>query len=152
MRDPTWSRRDLYRGVLAVLILLYLILWPPLSRDWLPRLDGWALPVVGPFTPVDITTADGETTFYGTTEKFRDCTIVRVKWYFGKIGSDELRSSINIRTLNRPVGDIRGGPWRFPVDQDELRTSVYAVAWHRCHFLWDTATIFYLPTQPRPSP
>ncbi|KQZ49692.1 hypothetical protein ASD54_12195 [Rhizobium sp. Root149] len=115
------------------------------------RLEGKIFPVVAGTDVTKIVKSTskidelpGQILFYGKARKVRECAYDHIEWFMTDGGIDTrvdiaLYESDKIR---RP-GEFQFGPWGTKMTAEELRYRSYAVVYHRCHWLWLTATHFY---------
>lgn len=85
----------------------------------------------------------------GVYERYRDCTLVRANWYYGKPGErsiaiDSVRLTSPSQIINSD-GPTSWGPTRLHIRLADFYAGTYAVAVHDCYngFFWKTETLIY---------
>lgn len=107
-----------------------------------PVIETRFFPVVDNVQIEDLKRHDEGVSFYVRFDKLRPCEFLGVSWYEGAMRRGvafEPDSALYPRT--RPVGDQYAGPWL--VTSVRTLDGTHAVAHHRCHPLWVTASPFY---------
>lgn len=122
-------------GATTLLILVMVIIFWPL----MPVLEGWAFPVTGKISFVDVVQTDGGLSARMKFNKFRDCEFLGVSADRDDvpIAMDPIHGGFPI-TL--PTGQRLSRPWLIGTDSLEgIR-----VRWvHRCSPYWTTITMGY---------
>lgn len=117
--------------------------------DGLGRLEGKFFPVKTNLVMSNVreqpsTEGTPTTLFDGQADKLRDCTLVKIHWYF-RDGDESTR--VEMVRRDRPSFSDRGKfyfrNWRVFLSKDDLTRRSYAVAWHDCHPLFNTLSVLY---------
>lgn len=120
---------------------VFIALFYPLA----PVVEGRIFPVVTG-TEINRTEGggDGSTRIWGVSDRRRDCRFVGLEW---RLGNRERYSVIAVTFEEgnkvRDAGGFSFGPWLVTLTPAQISENSYAVARHRCHWLWDTESQFY---------
>ena len=133
--------------------ILFFILTAGYEDNWLGRLEGHYLPVIG-LTSFRVSPAEdqfeirefGLTELSGTLDKYRECEFLRIEAIIYDV--DNHSSAVDLTMLDpavvRHIGkDFKWGPWLLKaryrdVVTKNLRIELYAV--HQCHPFFETVT------------
>lgn len=125
--------------------LFGMLLWPIIS-SFAPQIEGKLFPVVVS-TELTKVIVDDEThsLIYGDSRKVRECTYIKMDWYYGSPEGKSVLVPLHImeRSRIREEGFFSFGPWQLNLSKDLVRNSSFAIVTHRCHPFWNTQTTFW---------
>lgn len=127
------------------LILFGLLVWPMLAT-FAPRIEGKLYPVVvstelTQVRPIDETNS----MIYGAARKVRDCSYIRIEWYYGDPNGRHVLVPLDILEPSKIRGDgqFSFGPWQLNLGKDLVREETFALVYHDCHPFWPTVSQFW---------
>lgn len=130
--------------VFPLVLVGYIVLHPTL-----PFMEGSLLPVTRDTQvhaePVGDPDFLGWSRVSGSSVKVRNCQFLGLEWFNGRPGQGGVRAQVRFMgpAIDRDDGAFAWTDWRVQLQPDTVSTDSYAVAVHRCHWLWNTKTIFY---------
>ncbi len=109
------------------------------------NLEGRLYPVTSRATITHIDAVDAtHVRVWGRATRLRDCSFEGLRWYYGTRKNRVLVAmTFEEGTRLRPTGQMDFGPWLIQLTPAQLQNRSFAVATHRCHWLWRTRTVFY---------
>ncbi len=109
------------------------------------RIEGYFFPVSA-IGQIEAHEPVGETwtRVWGEAIRFRQCSFDHLSWYLVRVGEDARADLIfEEGTKMDGGGHFDFGPWLVQLPASQLFERSYAIAYHRCHPFWLTATRFY---------
>lgn len=88
---------------------------------------------------------ENHTTINGVATKIRDCTYLKMEWFYGDEDGRSVLVPLKILEGSkiREDGQFGFGPWRLDLEESLVRDQSFALVYHRCHPMWDTITEFW---------
>lgn len=85
------------------------------------------------------------TQILGSAEKLRECTFLKLEWYYGKPDSAHVLVPVKFLEGNkiREGGLFDFGPWEISLGVDQIKNQTFAIVYHRCHPFWVSETKFF---------
>ena len=117
-----------------------------------PDIESRMAPVVERLTITRVIPINGQTAYvHAEFRKNRPCDLIGTAWYrvlptggMERVGLDTRITPAPL-VVSRPVGINRVGPWLVGMNAGEIVGESYAEMYHRCHPMWITRSVLYVP-------
>lgn len=123
----------------ALTIMAMSTIGPELESRFYPVYDKFVILTITPIKP-------GWVRVQFRSTKYRICAPRGFVWFEGQ--ADETSRIVDYDIVGErdgllPEGDFVSLPYDMNVTEEELRTTVYAEVFSKCHFLWLTKSVVY---------
>lgn len=126
-------------SLIVVLVSMMLVMWLG------PVIETRFFPVYSRFTVETANEVEGGTEVQFRFTKYRECPARGWAWFIGDFGavSRQVEARPTENAVIRPLGEAVSNTHFIAATPDDIRHSMFAEIYSRCHIFWLTRTVVY---------